>query len=121
MTESPLRSGQDLIVQKAYQSEFPDPIRVARGEQLLIGDMETVFPGWLWVTIPDGRSGWIPSSFVSQSGDRGSALRDYDATELTVKTGDRLKLIECEGSWVRVETTDGRVGWVPEENVSPSD
>jgi len=30
----------------------------------------------------------------------------------TVSEGDQLKVLECEGSWLKVKTRDGRTGWV---------
>jgi hypothetical protein len=30
----------------------------------------------------------------------------------TVSEGDQLKVLECDGSWLKVKTRDGRTGWV---------
>ena len=73
--------------------------------------------GWLWCVPADGPSGWVPSAFVRRDGASGVALRDYDASELTVKPGDVLEALEEESGWLRCLAADGAVGWVPLECV----
>ncbi|HOP07127.1 MAG TPA: SH3 domain-containing protein [candidate division Zixibacteria bacterium] len=121
MSPTDYRPGQRLVVHTEYRSEFPDPIIVSRGDPLQIGDKKTHYTGWLWVKDADGRTGWLPEEFISRSGATGTALRDCDATELDIFPEDRLIVIETIGGWVRVRTEDGRIGWVPEENVSLDD
>ena len=41
------------------------------------------------------------------------ALRDYDATELTIEAGVDVHCICEESGWLLVQTEDGREGWIP--------
>jgi hypothetical protein len=42
------------------------------------------------------------------------AARNTDGPRVldTVSEGDQLKVLECDGSWLKVKTRDGRTGWV---------
>lgn len=50
-------------------------------------------PGWWWCTAPDGRSGWVPVDLLRRHGAEGEVLEDYDATELTVRLGEEVRVI----------------------------
>jgi uncharacterized protein YgiM (DUF1202 family) len=100
-----------------YTSAFSDPLKIRNGEELLLRRKETVWDGWLWCTTDEGKSGWIPESFVDTTGDLGTANRDYDATELTVMVGDELEILEEASSWVWCRDTTGTLGWVPLDNL----
>ena len=39
--------------------------------------------------------------------------RDYNATELTVRGGEEVFVLEEESGWVFCRTMDGRKGWLP--------
>jgi SH3-like domain-containing protein len=41
------------------------------------------------------------------------ALRDYDAHDLSVRTGDAVEVIEKESGWDRGRNPSGAIGWVP--------
>lgn len=42
------------------------------------------------------------------------ALRDLSGPRLldSVAKGDQLRVVECDGPWIKVKTRDSRVGWV---------
>lgn len=100
-----------------YRSAYPDPLVLQRGAKLRVSDKTSPWPGWLWGEDTNGKKGWIPTSFVNRRGDTGEMNRDYDATELSVKKGDRLTVLDEEAGWVWVDGPDGRRGWVPKENI----
>jgi uncharacterized protein YgiM (DUF1202 family) len=107
------------VVVTAYETPYPDPLKLAQGEVLTIGDRKSDWPGWVWCTDSSGKQGWVPESWLGRNGDRAVLKRDYDATELTVAEGDELVVLAEESSWFQCRTTDGTVGWVPRENVRP--
>src|SRR5512140_111719 len=88
-----------VIVTADYESAYPNPIKLIAGDEVTITDRESEWAGWLWCTNTSGRSGWVPEKYVRRSGDRGVALRDYDATELTVARGERLHVLFEESGW----------------------
>jgi hypothetical protein len=102
-----------------YRSAYPDPIAFKAGDRLVVEDRISEWPGWIWCTTPNRKSGWAPESYIRCNEDRGVALRSYDATELSVVTGNQLTIIDIESGWLRCQGEDGRIGWVPEQNVEP--
>ncbi len=102
-----------------YQSAYPDPIVLSVGDEVTIDDRESEWSGWIWCTSRQGRSGWVPEKYVRRNGSSGTVLRDYDATELSVTKGDALTIIDEESGWLLCRTADGRLGWVPKQNVGP--
>ena len=100
-------------VVSAHESSLPDPLLITRGDELTVLERETEWEGWLWCANHTGDGGWMPQSYVRRDGARGTALRDYDATELTVRPGELLSILDEEGGWHWCCTADGRLGWVP--------
>src|SRR4051812_45569790 len=102
-----------------YETHYPDPIVMRAGDPLQVGKVDEENPAWVWCTGPDGRSGWVPRTYFSQDGTRGTALRDYAATELSVHAGDDLLSAIEESGWIWATGADGRAGWVPLTHVAP--
>lgn len=102
-----------------YLSAYPDPIVLSTGDEVTIEDRESEWSGWLWCTTTNGKSGWAPADYVRRSGRNGTALREYNGTELTVSKGERLTIIDEVCGWYWCQTYDGQPGWVPKQNVEP--
>ncbi|KAF9375856.1 Adaptor for signal transduction [Podila verticillata] len=77
--------------------------------------------GW-WVVQRDDEIGWIPASILSESSSEdgyfsaeGVAIFDFTKTgpnELSIKTGDKLKIFRRHQHWLLATCEDQR-GWVP--------
>ena len=106
---------------EAYEAEFPDPWRIRTGERLAVSEKQTVWEGWLWCTKQDGTSRWVPGIYVQRQGDTGLALCDYDATELSVHSGEALVSDREAAGWLWCTNQQGQSGWVPAENLTPLD
>jgi len=106
--------GESARVIEDYQSAYPDPLRLAKGDRVTVEARECEWPGWLWATDASGRAGWIPAAYLGVSGDVGELLRDCDATELNARAGDAVEILERESGWALCRKTDGAVGWLPE-------
>jgi hypothetical protein len=102
-----------------YRSQFPDPFAFSAGDQLIVEDRASEWPGWIWCTTSKGKSGWAPESYIQRDGDKGVSLHFYEAIELSVTVGEELTIIDEESGWFRCRTKEGRSGWVPKENVEP--
>ena len=100
-----------------YRSACPDPLIVSDGEELTISEKESSWSGWIWCTNRDGKSGWVPESYIERKGDTCVALYGYEATELTVEVGEELIASKEESSWIWCMNQEGQSGWVPAENV----
>jgi hypothetical protein len=74
----------------------------------------TDIPGWTWCRGPDGREGWVPDGWCVAEDGGLRLTRDFDALELTVAAGDRLRLIHSESGFIFAETVTGATGWVPD-------
>jgi uncharacterized protein YgiM (DUF1202 family) len=98
---------------KSYRSAFPDPLIIKAGEVLKIKEKESEWEGWIWCVSEQGKPGWVPNSCLEISGESGTALRDYDATELSVGVGEELTVLEEESGWYRCVNENDRTGWVP--------
>ncbi|HEY6581114.1 MAG TPA: SH3 domain-containing protein [Rubrobacter sp.] len=103
-----------------YRAAYPDPIVMKAGERLRVGVRDEDNDAWVWCTESSGKSGWVPVAYVRLDGEAGTALRDYSAVELSVRTGETLDVLEEEAGWVLAGDSRGRSGWVPLENVERS-
>lgn len=109
-------------VKEPHITNIPDPVRFVTGETLGVGHRDQVWTSYVWCTDQAGRAGWVPDSYFEMTGPHEArALRDYDATELTVLRGEVLDVLEEAGGWLHCRTSAGLVGWVPSDKVEPAD
>jgi hypothetical protein len=96
--------------------KVPDrlPLRLAVGDQVDIGDRDTEWPEFVFVTSSRG-SGWVPARHLSASSGTAVAQTAYDTTELTTQAGDVLEVLaeDLTSGWLWCRSADGREGWVP--------
>ena len=99
----------------SYQAAYADPIKMLSGERLLFEGKEDNWQGWtwLWCTNQVGKSGWEPQSYVLETESGYVARCDYDASELTVQTGEILQIAQAESGWLWCTNQSGKSGWVP--------
>src|SRR5688572_9020696 len=99
----------------AYQRAFDRVPRVRAGDVVRHIRDDEKNPGWFFGIAADDIEGYFPSRWfeVDSSGASAKALRDYDATELTVEAGVPVHCICEESGWLLVQTEDGREGWIP--------
>jgi hypothetical protein len=46
-----------MTIVSDYSPQHDDPIRAASGQVVQVGREDDEYPGWLWCTATDGRSG----------------------------------------------------------------
>ncbi len=112
------------LVTKDYQSSNPDPIMIQAGEPFQVSEKTDLWdnnPAWLWVWCTDqrGKSAWVPKTIIhlDKDGQTGTTRYPYDATELTVATGDELTIEQEESGWLWCVDQQGKHGWVPVAHV----
>jgi hypothetical protein len=103
----------------SYSPQNKSPISGVRGDVFTLGQRDDEFPGWIWTTAPDGRSGWTHESFLEMTGDRATLREDYTAQELTIRVGDTLEILREVGGWLWCRTASGNLGWLPASHVNP--
>lgn len=90
------------------------PIRLAAGEPVMVGDRDTEWPEFLFVTCAHG-SGWVPARHLSSH--QGAAVVEtaYDTTELAVAADEELTVIDRDdvSGWWWCRSDEGSEGWVP--------
>jgi len=112
---------QRVRVARSHVNSDPNPVRFVTGEVLSVGHHDQQWRSYVWCTDQSGHAGWVPDSYVEMSGaHEATALRAYDATELTVAKGDLLEVLDEAGGWLRCRTQNGIEGWVPADNVEPA-
>jgi len=117
MSELPQR----VRVVRAHVTSEPNPVRFASGEALNIGHHDQQWRSYVWCTDQSGHAGWVPDFYLEMTGAHEAiALRDYDATELTVGSDELLDVLDEAGGWLRCRTSIGHEGWVPGDNVEPA-
>ena len=108
-------------VTTAYATQYADPIAFKKGDRLVLTGRSDNWNGhtWLWaIAVKDGREGWIPDSIIDAPGKaEQQASIDYSARELTCSKGESLILIRSTHGWHWCENQDGKMGWVPDENL----
>ena len=90
------------------------PLILEPGAPVRLGPSDRVWPGWVYVTAEDGRSTYVPEASVSMEPDgNGHMKARFDATDLSVRRGDRV-VSQCEiNGWHWARQSDGREGWLP--------
>jgi uncharacterized protein YgiM (DUF1202 family) len=108
---------KQITVIKAYTSPYTEPAKFKTGQVLSIGKKDSEWSGWVWCSDESGLSRWVPESYVILSENSCTMKCDYEATELQVRIGDSLTATKKEADWYWCKHEDGRIGWVPCDNV----
>lgn len=106
-------------VLESYETVYKNPIKLKTGESVKIEKRETN-PDWLgWVYCVDtqGIAGWVSEKYLNEVDQIAVVIKDYDATELTAVTGDRLKIYYEEFGWCWSKSQNGGKGWIPKNNL----
>ncbi len=110
-------AGKKAKVKANYMSSSLDPLFVMKGESLVVAYESEEWPGWIWCINEEGKSGWAPISYLEIKGESAVAKQEYDAMELTVRTGDELTILHEESGWCWCAFGEDEKGWVPTENL----
>ncbi len=102
-------------VTKAYTKFFDTAPVVERGSTVIFISIDEKNPAWFFGKAENHIEGYFPHAWfeVNENNSTAKALRDYDATELTVKIGDEINITEEYMGWLLV-VRDQSKGWIPE-------
>lgn len=106
---------------EAYQSPYPSPIIFHAGEQVTVGKEfgeDPEWKDWVWCEGQRGNQAWAPKQFLEVEAGTGVFKTEYNALELSVSTGEVLKVYDIVNGFAMAEKSDGRLGWVPLKNLS---
>jgi hypothetical protein len=112
---------QRVRVVRAHITSVPDPVRFVAGDVIGVGNHDQQWTSYVWCTDQAGHAGWAPDFYLEMTGaHEATALRAYDATELTVGPGELLDVLDEAGGWLLCRTGNGHEGWVPGDHVEPA-
>lgn len=105
---------RELVARVAHVIPERPPLHVAVGDQVEVGERDTAWPEFVFVTAAHG-SGWVPARHLSASSGSAVARTIYDTTELSTQVGDVLQVVteDLTSGWLWCRSADGREGWVP--------
>jgi len=104
-------------IRREYKVQYPNPIRVAAGERVMVGEEDQGFPGWRWCKAHDGREGWVPVELLSGEGEKAIMLDNYSARELGVQPGEEVLVEDARYGWLLVRNAQGERGWIPATHI----
>lgn len=104
-------------VTKSRKSEFPNPITVTKGEEVLCiqeSSQEGDWAGWILCQTKDNE-GWVPHQIVSVKDKAGIIIEDYCAEEFDLEIGEILiSKKEMNGwIWCHKENNSDKMAWAP--------
>jgi SH3 domain len=103
---------------KAHEIPTRAPLRVGRGEAVTIGERDTTWPAFVFVTAAGGE-GWVPVRHLDAESGSTTVLEPYDTTELPTEQGEILTVVtrDDESGWLWLRDRAGRQGWVPADTI----
>lgn len=112
----------NAVARNAHVIPDRQPPRLAIGQQVEIGDRDTEWPEFVFVTASHG-SGWVPARHLSASSGTATVRTPYDTTELPTEAGEVLEVLaqDLESGWMWCRSRIGREGWVPATTLAVSD
>jgi uncharacterized protein YgiM (DUF1202 family) len=102
-----------------FESQYSNPIEVAAGETVDVGDEDKEFPGWMWCSASNKREGWVPVELISMNDKGARVLEDYSARELSVMLGEEVTIEDARHGWLLVRNACGQRGWIPCSHAQP--
>jgi SH3 domain len=102
-----------VVAKVAHQIPGRPPLQLAIGERVEVGQWDTEWPEFVFVTAAHG-SGWVPARHLSASSGTAVLNTSYD-TELPTHVGDLLEVLAEDNAsgWLWCRSGSGREGWVP--------
>lgn len=113
-----MQTNQTYEVIKAHKSNYPNPIKLQKGERVLVGQTYKDNPEWSnWIychTVEGNLEGWVPEQIIDEE----VVLESYSAKELTIEIGETVTEERELNGWLWVKKSkDADQGWVPKENL----
>jgi hypothetical protein len=107
-----------VVAKVAHQISGRPPLRLAVGERVEVGERDSEWPEFVFVTASRG-SGWVPARHLSAPSPTAVVQTPYDTTELPTQSGDILEVLEEDltSGWLWCRGPGGQEGWVPAKTI----
>lgn len=108
------RMVRTVVAKVAHRVSERPPLRLAVGQRVEVGDRDTEWPEFVFVTAADG-SGWVPARYLSAPSGAAVVQTAYDTTELATHVGEVLQVVAEDfiSGWLWCRSHGGGEGWVP--------
>jgi hypothetical protein len=108
---SPVRT---MVAKVGHQIPDRPPLQLAVGERVDVGDRDSEWPEFVFVTASHG-AGWVPARHLSGTSGTVVVQTAYDTSELPTQAGDVVEVVaeDLTSGWLWCRARDGREGWVP--------
>ena len=109
---------ESYIALQGHTPEHTDPIRLAKGAPLRVGERYEGLEGWEnWYfceTPGQAAGGWVPGQLIEYIDGKAFALESFSSQELAIQAGERLLGSKTLNGWLWCRRLDGEAfGWVP--------
>ena len=96
-----------------YEERNTRALHLSPGQEVTSGPADTAWPGWIWASDSDERSGYVPIEILEPLGeDRWAALEEFDPTVLKLSRGDVVTSLKQIHGWHWCSNAHGEQGWV---------
>jgi len=104
-----------VLVEQEHKSNYPDPIEFDCGDELILGEQDKKFKGWIRVQTHTNKQGWAPLQYIDVlPGNKiGVAKCKYSAQELNTIIGEKLRVLRELNGWYQTVNRNNEIGWVP--------
>jgi hypothetical protein len=108
-----------VVARSPHQIPDRPPIRVEVGDRVNVGERDSEWPAFVFVTAQNG-SGWVPERHLDRQGSSAVVIEGYDTTELPTEEGEKLEVLheDLTSGWLWCRARNGGEGWVPERTLS---
>lgn len=113
-----LRRVRRVVARAAHEIPDRPPLRLRVGDDVVVGERDTEWPEFVFVTTAVG-AGWVPARHLSSSSGAAVVRTAYDTTELPTRVGEELDVLteDRQSGWLWCSNAAGRQGWVPMRTV----
>lgn len=103
-----------VVARVAHEISVRPPVRLSVGQRVQVGERDTDWPEFVFVTAPQG-AGWVPARHLSAASGDAVVQTAYDTTELPTHVGEVLDVVaeDRPSGWLWCRSREGREGWVP--------
>ena len=108
------RPVRTMVAKLAHQIPDRPLLQLAIGERVDVGDQDSEWPEFVFVTASHGNEG-VPARQLSATSGTAVVQTAYDTTELPTHTGDVLEVVaeDLTSDWHWCRARDDPEGWVP--------
>ncbi len=97
-----------------YEVSDTRPFHLNPGQRVVCGPRDTAWPGWIWVTLENGQSGWVPEEVLKRGeGAEAVVSGGFEARELSVAKGEQVTSLRTLHGWHWCRRANGAEGWLP--------